>query len=363
MDLINSTPLPAELRAGPLHGTDLRVAALLAKATFRIEKNGVLELETQEPVPLFPQDVETELGLIPRDDLVRQDETFEVILLGAAYAPVGRSVTSTTVSLAVGAVHHELLVVGDRFWVGSPRSLSMTPPRPFTRMPLTWSRAFGGTASVLIDHEAIVDVSEARNREGRGFDAAAAAQQLAASLKVPPGYPALVDANSLRPLPNLEDPYARITRPEDAPDPLCWATLTLDSGLHIQRALKGLDPEKLTPEELVGHEPFLYRAHPQWVLPMPPERAPMTLQNGTPDGLLRTALPSLRVVFDYTNDDRTATRDLVPQMLVLYPEEARLTITFRKPFTFPFREGTERCVRLRTEPGWYRSLQTSEVPR
>ena len=49
-------------------------------------------------------------------------------------------------------------------------------------------------------------------------------------------------------------------------------------------------------------------------------------------------------------------------MLVLLPEEGRMTITYRKLFTLPFEPGAERSVRLRTEAGWYRPVPT-EVPR
>lgn len=361
MDLVNSTPLPADLRVGPLPGSDRRVGALLAKATYRIGKGGALELETQEPVPLFHMDVETELGLVPRDDLVRHDEAFEVILLGAAYAPAGRPAPVTTVTLAVGGVRHELDVVGDRYWVGSPGHLFLSPPEPFVRMPMTWSRAFGGTASVLIDVEAVVDVADVRNREGRGFDREAAMKGLAAGLAMPAGYPVLLEPEVLRQPPNLESPFAPVTRPTDAPDPLCWATLPMDSGLHILRALDGLDPETVTSEELALSQALLYRAHPQWVFASPPpEGAPITLQNGTPDGLLSTALPRLRVVADYVNADQTATDDLAPQMLVLYPEERRLTLTYRRLFTLPFQPATERGMRLRTETGWYRPTPATQ---
>lgn len=361
MDLVNTTPVPAVLKAGPLPGQDRLLAALVAKATFRIGAGGAAELETQDPVPLFDADTETELGLVPRDDLVRRDAAFEVVVLAAAYASAGRPATAVTVSLTVGAVRRDLLVIGDRRWEGPPGRLTMGAPAPFTRMPMGWDRAFGGTAEVLVDREAVVQLSDARNPAGRGYDGETAARRFAEGFPMPPGYPVVANAEALRRLPNLEDPRARIVRPDDAPDPAGWSALPLSSAFHAARALDGLDREALTAEALMDHDPLLYRAHPQWVIETPPERAAVALENATPGGRLTTTLPALRVVFDYVNDGRTATRDLAPQMLVLYPEEGRMTVTYRKPFTLPLAPGAERGVRLRTEAGWFRPAAAEPV--
>ena len=349
MDLVNTTPLPAELLASSLPGTDVRPAALLAKATFRME-NQTPVLETQHPRPLVFMDEETDLGLIPRDDLVRPSTTFEVILLGAAYAPGGRPAAATMVTLAVGTVRRELLVVGDRQWMQGFGQDRASDPVPFERMPMTWVHAFGGTATVEIDRESFVEVMDTRNRLGRGFDPRPQAEGIAKALSAPPGYPAF---DQTRPLPNLENPQARIMEPDDAPDPLCWATVPPDSSLHATRAVAGMGPDDFTHARLLEQEAATYRAHPDWVIALPPEKAILTLQNATPGGGWSFALPPLRVLFDYTNNGRAATRDLIPQIMVLYPEEDVFTITYRKPFTFPFEEGAERAVRLRIEEGWY----------
>ncbi|HMB93495.1 MAG TPA: DUF2169 domain-containing protein [Rhodothermales bacterium] len=350
MDLVNSTPIPAELLTSSLPGIDVRPAALLAKATFRVEHQAPV-LERQNPRPLVFMDEETDLGLIPRDDLVRPSTTFEVILLGAAYTPDGRPAPATMVSLSVGAVQRQLLVVGDRHWGQGFGQARPTDPVPFERMPMTWAQAFGGATTVEIDKEASVEVMDARNRLGRGFDPRPQAEGIARALESPNGYPVF---DETRLLPNLENPQARIMEPDDNPDPLCWATMPPDSGLHAARAVEGLEgPEDFTHARLLEQEAATYRAHPDWVIALPPERAMLTLQNATPDGRWAFALPPLRVLFDYTNNGRTTTRDLIPQMMVLYPEEGLFTITYRKPFTFPFEEGAERAVRLRIEEGWY----------
>ena len=170
---------------------------------------------------------------------------------------------------------------------------------------------------------------------------------------MPPGFPIVQNEDALRRLPNLEEARARIIRREDAPDPAGWSALPMHSALHANRALATMDTSALTSEQLIENDAFLLRAHPQWVIETPPARAPMLLENLTPAGRLATALPALRVVFDYINGDQTATRDLAPQLLVLYPEEGKMTVTYRKPFTLPRTAGAERGLRLRTETGWF----------
>lgn len=352
MDLVNKTPLAAELQVGDPPGFERRIGAILAKATYRIVDDRALELETQDPVPLFDTDEETDLGLRPRDDLVRRDEAFEVILLGAAYVPGDRPDAATMVTLRLGDVQRQLLVVGDRRWKKGFMGTSITDPEPFTRMPMTWEHAFGGSAPVDIDEGATIDVAHPLNRAGKGFDAESAAQGLAEAFRTPNGYPKI---DYERTLPNLEDPAHRISRPDDAPQPKCWATLPLSSGLHGMRVLDGMDEDEMTSEQLIQQDSLLYRAHPDWVIERPPAGAPLVLTNATRSGSLRVTLPTLRVMFDYINRGRTATGELMPQMLVLYPEEQRLTLTYRKPFTYPFEGGAERCIRLRTEEGWYQA--------
>jgi len=353
MDLVNKTPLAAELRVGSPSGMERRVGAVLAKATYRFVDSQSLELETQEPVPLLQEDEETDYGLRPRDDLVRNNDAFEVILLGAAHTPGQNPEAATMVTLRVGKVERKILVVGDREWensgLGGP---SMTEPEPFTRMPMTWENAFGGSAEVLIDEESPVEAVHPQNRKGKGFDPSAAAEGLGTALDAPNEYP-VVDHE--RELPNLEDPNDQITQPEDEPTPKCWATVPLDSGLHMMRVVDDLDEDEISTGKLAQQDRLRYRAHPDWVIEKPPEEARLELGNATSKGKVSVNLPALRVLFDYINRGETATRELIPQVLVLEPEEKRFTITYRKPFTYPFEEEAERCIRLRTEEGWYQA--------
>ncbi|WP_438033563.1 DUF2169 family type VI secretion system accessory protein [Sorangium sp. So ce204] len=349
MHLVNATAVPAKLMTSRLFGATHRIGMVVAKATFRIGPRGT-ELDTQDPWPLLDEDRATELGLVPRDDLPRRDDAFEVVLLGAAHTVDGRPVDRRTVSLAVGDERRELLVSGDRTWErgGSPR---ISAPVPFTRMPLTHERAFGGTVEVEVDREAFVEAMDARNRAGRGFDPAPAVRSLVEMLNPPEGYPRY---DEIRRLANIEDPRAPIGRPEDSPVPAYWGAVPVDSALQAARTVAP-PPAGSAPGLPELGEGAYHRAHPQWVIALPPARSTVTMTGLTPGPEpLSFALPAVRIFVDYVSGIRTGTRELRPHALVLLPEERRFYLVFRHAFTYEY-PSAERSMRLRVERGgWYK---------
>jgi uncharacterized protein YjbI with pentapeptide repeats len=68
----------------------------------------------------------------------------EVLATGSCSAPRGQSRRGCPVSLRVGPVHKELYVFGDRFWKMTPAGMMISDPLPFSEMPVSWDRAFGG---------------------------------------------------------------------------------------------------------------------------------------------------------------------------------------------------------------------------
>jgi hypothetical protein len=351
MELVNRTPAPALLRVSEVVEGAPRIGVLTAKATFRVDERGRVDLETAEPLPIFKLDEPTPFGLLPRDDLPRGGPAFEVILLGQAHALHGRPVNRMMVRLSVGRVSRQLAVFGDRSWTGVEGKFArktITAPEPFETMPLGWERAFGGSAEVLVDEESPVSVSDPRNPAGRGFDPEPLATSLAKQIGVPRGFPRW---ERRRPLPNVEHPEQLIRRWDDAPDPASWATLPLEStlqGMRAAEAMQGMDPENPTypPPEV-----FL-RAHPDWVIDRPAAGAPVTLEGLTPEGRLAFALPRLRVVCDWSVSGGCGSIDLDPLMLVLLPEERRFALVYRHLFDYVYRPNVERSLRLRLEEGW-----------
>lgn len=361
MQLFNQTPLVARVDTSEVARDQPRIGTVTAKATFRFSAAGHVELETQEPLPLLNADQQTPLGLLPSDFEPRRDPAFEVILLGHAYAPNAHPVESLRVSLSVGAARRELVVFGDRAWarVGQAPP-TMTRPLPFTRIPLTYERAFGGTKLAKIDAASEMDLSDPINPHGRGFDAEYWAHNLGQLLRAPPGYPRLDGYR--RDLPNLEDPRIPVTRWQDAPEPACWATTPRDVCIHAVRRARGAGDrvDEATqrpadgPRTLPAYEDHLYRAHPDWVIAAP-EAAPLIrLQNLVDERAnVEFQLLDQRVVADYVIEGRNGTRALTPQMVLLLPDERRFSLLYRMSFTFGFSPGDERAFRLRLEPSWY----------
>lgn len=350
MDLINSTFLTANIGIGQMPGLERRMGVLTAKGTFHMGLGAPCRPDIDNPIPIFPGDHETPLGLLPRDDLPK-GENLDVIVLGCAYPPEGKPAPRTDVSLQLGPVKRTLAVFGDRFWQNG----AISSPIPFERMPLTYTNAFGGKSEVEIDEGSFVTVADPRNQEGKGFNAASMAASIAEQFKVPQGFPKL-DLN--RPLPNIEDPDRLISSPEDAPDPMYWAAVPLCTAIHAFRSM-GLaaenleDPDILAKNPNLGPNPLLFhRAHPSLDLDL--ELTPgmqVTLNGLCPEGVLQFTLPNWKVGADLLLNGSWVEVALRPDTLVFMPEEKRFSIIYRFNFTFDYRSGTERTVRLTCREG------------
>ncbi len=122
----------------------------------------------------------------------------EVLLAGAAFAPKGQPVRHMEVSLQVGPLKKRLSVTGDRQLIrGLVPSFRITPPEPFVRMPLTYTRAFGGPGY-------------AHNPTGKGYEPRMS-----------------LNKDSEVPLPNIETPGKRIKRPGQREMPAGFGPLDL----------------------------------------------------------------------------------------------------------------------------------------
>ncbi|QDE98866.1 DUF2169 family type VI secretion system accessory protein [Myxococcus xanthus] len=131
--------------------------------------------------------------------------TTDVALVGHAHAPRGGQ-RELVVSLQVGPVQKSVRVLGDRVWVKSLGSISITKPVPFETIPLQYERAFGGWDRSHPEpaHHAF----DARNPIGRGFRARHSRFE-----------------EGLR-LPNLEDPLDPIQSWGQRPSPAGFGFLS-----------------------------------------------------------------------------------------------------------------------------------------
>lgn len=123
----------------------------------------------------------------------------EMLVAGKCFAPNGEERQATRVSAGAGEARVTLDVFGDRYWrkLGEMR-YGVTDPKPFTVMPLTWEKAFGGK-----------DFTQ--NPKGMGLNPVA-----------------LSGGEQAVPLPNIENPDTLMGSPDDRPAPAGCGMLAPD---------------------------------------------------------------------------------------------------------------------------------------
>lgn len=372
MELVNTTPVPTEARVVPVaprpgaaEDPSARRLLVFAKATYRVER-GRLVLEDQRPLGLRPTDVEldaslllpdavapeeppgpdADLVLLARDDLARDDEVVEVMVAGHAHAPGGRPVRAMISTLRVGASVHELFVVGDRTWKGGLLGAHPSDPEPFVRMPLTWSRAFGGTTAAVFDgYGTVVDMRDPKNPHGRGFDARKQAEAFARYLKSPSGYPVLA---SERRLPNLEHPSDRVQSPDDEPEPACWAAMPLSLGvlaLELDRAMRAHVDAGGEPNDPPAA--LFHRAAPGLCFDRLPPGTRVALENVHRAGPWGFELPDVAPVLDVCAGSSTFEVRPALQRVLLRPDEGVVELRYGAITPITLNPGDERSARAR----------------
>ncbi len=120
-------------------------AVFVVKATFALGE-GTLDL-LQEGGDLVSGDVEADEGtgsLAYASDFVPYKPNADLLVRARACAPGAEPVRYLPVGFRVGGMEKELLAVGDRRWKRGLLGASPGEPEPFTELPLTWERAFGG---------------------------------------------------------------------------------------------------------------------------------------------------------------------------------------------------------------------------
>jgi hypothetical protein len=167
----NKTPFALEtLFVSDEEGRPLLVP--LVQATYEIVSGRSLVLADQQPPPSLTGerwDSRAEVSsykVEPAYAFIKP--ATDVVLVAHAQDPV-RPVPELQVTFRVGPVGKVLRVVGDRFWVRSAGATGATRPLPFTRLPLSYERAFGGWDPSHPDpaHHTF----EPRNPVGMGFRA------------------------------------------------------------------------------------------------------------------------------------------------------------------------------------------------
>ena len=89
MELVNHSPVAAQIRVSSVEHTDARYGLVIAKATFVVGDDGTATLDTQNPCPILELDEPTPLGLMPADIVPRRDPAEDLLCDGGQLACLG----------------------------------------------------------------------------------------------------------------------------------------------------------------------------------------------------------------------------------------------------------------------------------
>lgn len=303
MELENRTGWPAGLFRAPLEDNRF-AAALVARVTFRVTAQGPLAAPEQ-PWTVSRAPWISPQGPVDGDALFRRDGV-DLFLFGTARVP-GRAVTETAVAVTVGDFGRQVRVLGDRVWEQRRGGLEPTAPLPFTEMPLSLERAFGGRT--VWDG---LEIPHPDNPAGRGF---VLDQKSAAGTA----------------LPNLEEPGQPIRHWADRPDPVGLGFCPMTCGLRLRNGL-------LVGEggELRGIKPSLFNAAfpamvAERVVPGDRVRIDGVSETGAP---LSFMVPDLPLVAQLRFGERVIQRPLAIDQLGIEADAQRIFITYRYLFRY-----------------------------
>ena len=305
MELDNRTSFPALIFRGIIDEHYL-CASVLARVTYSVV-GGALQVAGEQTWKVSAPPWECEYGPMDSDEVFYKGGT-DVFVLGAARAPGNRPVVRQDVSVKVGdSFERTVTVWGDRVWNRGSNGLVPSKPRPFTEMPLTLERAFGGK-----DEWDELQVPFPDNPVGRGFY--------------------LDEASAVgRPLPNIEDPAAPVRSWDDRPEPVGVGMCGMGFGPKLRRAVRFSDSlgvlSELKPIFFNAAFPDMIalRARPGDVVRVTGVRA---------DGPIEFAIPptpmAVRVRFGDERDEQAPRLDQIG----IEVDKQQVFIAYRYPFRY-----------------------------
>lgn len=318
MELINATRMVAGYTMG-IEPSGRELLVVVIKGTFHLPRTPDEPLRLHEDqLPLVMADTFTgEPGLsapVYEVDFAPRKKCVDVLLLGSAYAPAGRPATRVAVGLRVNGLTKSFAVVGNRRWQSGVTRVTASEPEPFTVMPISYDRAYGGVDTRHEDFEK--HAAYMRNPVGKGFHRHLKSEWVDGA-----------------PLPNTEELDRPVTQPEGDFAPMAYGPI--GRGWEPRYRYGGTYDQNWLDE----HFPFLppdfdeqyYQAAPldqQFAGPMGGQEVAMV--NLTPDGRRSFVIPTFEApvhVFPKKGEreDLKATLDTI----VLEPDHERLTMTWR----------------------------------
>ncbi|SFN87607.1 hypothetical protein SAMN05216386_2046 [Nitrosospira briensis] len=317
MDLINATRMSAGYTMA-MEPSGRELLVVVVKGTFHLPKPGENVRLHEEQLPLIMADTFTgEPGLsapVCEVDFALRKKRCDILLVGSAHGSGGRPEKRVLVGLRVGSMTKTFSVVGNRHWRVGVSGVSASEPEPFTVMPISYDRAFGGVDNRHED--AAKHVAFMRNPVGRGFHMHLRREWLDGA-----------------PLPNTEEAGHPIVQADGEYRPMSlgpigrnWEPRFRYAGTYDQNWLDNVFP--FLPSDF--DEQYYQTAPLDQQIKGSVGGQEVTLLNLTPDGRRDFVIPSFEApvhVFPRGGgrEDLPATLDTI----VFEPGEERFTITWR----------------------------------
>lgn len=342
----NTTGMPAELtvatdKSGREH------CVVVVKGTFTVGEEGEATL-AEEQEPFVFADVHHgdpgETGIEYECDFAPFKPRCDVLVNGSAYAPGGKPTTAVMVGLNVGSMTKTFKVVGDRTWKVFGPTISASQAQPFTTMPVTYDRAFGGADNFHPDqskHSAFM-----ANPVGRGYH-----QQLAAKF---------VDG---KPLPNMEEPKRPVTAPHKAYNPMSfgplgrgWAPRIKYAGTYDQKWLDDVFP--FLPADF--DERHFQSAPTDQQVEYLKGGEVVRCANLSPAGRFGFTVPKVRCPILYRFRDRDEQPEPCLDTLIIEPDKMRILLVWRAKMALGRKLNALREVVIGTPPAVPRRRATGK---
>lgn len=350
MDLLNATKMQAGYTMG-MQPDGRESLVVCVKGTFSIPQNGSEPKLAEEQVPLIEADVFTgEPGFsapLYESDYAPRKPRCDVLLNGSAYEPKGKPATKVPVFIKVGALTKSFHVVGNRFWKKGLVSISASKPEPFTVMPISYDKAFGGvdnTHKKPSKHKAYLV-----NPIGVGFHD---------NLKT--------EFIENKPLPNTEDLNKAVTKPDGKYRPMAfgpvgrgWVPRYKLTGTYDQNWLDNIFP--FLPPDFDGD--YYQSAPSDQQINYLQGGEEVVLSNLTPQGHTRFQIPQVTMpVTFFLKKGGTHKTHGIADTLVLEPDAGRFMITWRA--SLPLKKNMFEVVQVLTGEmprGWWRARQLGKT--
>lgn len=267
---------------------------VVIKGTFVADAHGAMSLHSeQEPVVRADEHYgDPETTPIRREcEFALRKPSVDILVDGFAIPPGAEPVRELPVALELRGRRKVALVSGDRRWVRAAGSLTPSNPAPFTSIPLTYDRAFGGVDDSKGPGET---KAELRNLAGIGYH--------------PNRSSAEIDGTAV---PNIERPEERLASPRGRANPIgfgcigrTWKPRIDLTGTYDQSWLDDVAP--FLPADF--DERYFQSAPPDQQLPSINAGEVIRCIHMSPEPVVQYSLPTggVPVVFDFADGPRRA---------------------------------------------------------